>query len=362
VNGRKFDAQVVLTPKNSPRGQIMQNYILVRIVSMAGIDIGLFDYDRHNSIYFFVLNADEQIYLRYGGRDAEDSGTYHDLNSIELAMRAGLQQHELYKAGKLAKQPRPAPRFPQESPSLKKEVIERNRCVECHLIGDYGAQDQEQAGTLDKIKTMYPSPDLKTLGIHLDVPKGLLVGKVEGAAAQAGMQAGDLITAFQQTPVLTFGDLQYVYGKLDRNARQINLTVERAGQPKTLTVKLPLEWWYTDTSYRFWTIEPMVYFTSQPLAKEQKRQFKFKPDGFASTITEVDPLGASLKLHRLQKGDVIYAVNDVEASKLTRNVELYIKLTTRAGDSLKLKLLRDGQPMEMTVKTYRQYFRKQRTE
>ena len=340
----------------------MQNYVLVRIVTMAGIDLGLFDFDRHNSIYFFAMNADEQIYLRYGGRDAADGGTYHDLNSIELAMKAGLQQHALYNAGKLPKQPRPAPQFPPGIVSLKKEVIERNRCVECHLIADYGAQDQEKAGTLDKIKTMYPSPDLKTLGIQLDVPKGLIVGKAEGAATQAGMQAGDLITAFNQTPVLTFGDLQYAYGKLERNARQIKLSVERAGKPKTLTIKLPLEWWFTDTSYRYWTIEPIVYFTSQPLPDAQKRQRKFKADGFASTITDVDPLGESLKLHTLQKGDVIYAVNEVETSKLTRNVELYIKLTTHAGDSVKLKLLRDGQPLEMTVKTYRQYFRKQRTE
>jgi hypothetical protein len=362
VNGRKFDAQVVLTPKNSPRGQLMQQYVLARIVTMAGIDIGLFDFDRHNSIYFFVLNADEQIYLRYGGRDAEDGGTYLDLDSIELAMRHGLKQHELFKAGKLPRQPRPAPKFPQEIASLKKEVIERNRCIECHLIGDYGAQDLEKAGKLDKIKTLWPSPDLKTLGIHLDAPKGLLVGKAEGAAARAGMRAGDLITAFNQSPVLTFGDLQYVYGRLDRNAQRIKLTVERAGKPKTLTISLPIEWWYTDTSFRFWTVEPMVYFTSKPLAPDQKRKLNFKADGFASEVTEVDPLGESLKLHTLKAGDIIYAVEGVGSSKLTRNVELYIKLTARAGERVRLKLLREGKPMEMTLKTYRQYFRKQRTE
>jgi hypothetical protein len=137
VNGRKFDAQVVFTPKNSPRGQLMQQYVLARIVTMDGIDIGLFDYDRHNSIYYFVLNADEQIYLRYGGRDAEDAGTYLDLSSIELAMRLGLKQHESFNAGKLPKQQRPAPMFPQEIVSLKREIIDRNRCVERHLIGDY---------------------------------------------------------------------------------------------------------------------------------------------------------------------------------------------------------------------------------
>lgn len=340
----------------------MQQYVLARITTMTGINVGLFDYDRHNSIYFFAMNADEQIYLRYGGRDAEDAGTYHNLDSLTLALQAGLQQHELYKAGKLPKQPRPVPLYPQDIVSLKREVIDRNRCVECHLIGDYKAQDDELAGTLDKRRTMYPSPDVKTLGLHLDVPKGLVVGKVEGAAAQAGMQAGDLITAFNQTRVFTFGDLQYRYGKLERDARQIKLTVERQSRAKTLTLNLPPEWWYTDTSYRYWTIEPMVYFTAQPLSAAQKRQLKFKVDGFASEITEVDPLGASLKLHGLKKGDIVYAVNGVEASKLTRNAERHIKLALRAGDSAQLKVLRDGQPLELPLKTYRQYYRKQRTE
>jgi hypothetical protein len=33
----------VLTPKNSPRGQLLQQYVLARVVTMTGIDIGLFD-------------------------------------------------------------------------------------------------------------------------------------------------------------------------------------------------------------------------------------------------------------------------------------------------------------------------------
>jgi len=339
----------------------MQQFVLARITTMTGIDIALFDYDRHNSIYFFILNADEQIYLRYGGRDAEDAGTYHGLDSLELALKAGLRQHTLYNAGKLPKQPRPTPIYPQEIASLKREVIERNRCVECHLIGDYKAQDEEAADKLDKRRTMYPSPDLKTLGIHLDAPKGLVVGKAEGAAQSAGMQPGDLITAFNRTPVFTFGDLQYRYGKLERDARQIALTIERSGKAKTLALKLPVEWWYTDTSYRYWTIEPMVYFTTKPLMSDQRRKLGFRPDGFAGEVVECDPLGESLKLHTLKPGDIVYAVDGVEASKLTRNLELYIKLTARAGESVKLKLLRNGQPMEIRLKTYRQYFRKQRT-
>ena len=41
---------------------------------MDDVDVALFDRDWNNAIYYFVMNADEQIYLRYGGRDSQSVG------------------------------------------------------------------------------------------------------------------------------------------------------------------------------------------------------------------------------------------------------------------------------------------------
>src|SRR5215510_13133304 len=359
---------------------MMQKFVLARIVAMNGIDIGLFDYDRHNALYFFILNADEQIYLRYGGRDAEDAMTYLNLQSLELALRAGLDRHELYKQGKLAKQPRPAPLYPEEITLLKRNEIDRRRCVECHMIADYQAQQAEQAGKLDRPRMLYPSPDLKTIGIHLDVPKGLVIKKAEGAAAKAGMQSGDTITEIGGANVLTFGDLQYRYGKTDRNAQRIELTIDRAGERKSLSVELPAEWWLTDTGYRFWSVEPMLYFTTRPLTAEQKRMLNLPVRGFASEVVEpADPpaqfkkkpmAGRVAKIIKmadadpqaqsemLKPGDIITGVEGVQESGLTQNVERYIKLTKKAGDTITLDLLRDGKPTQIKQNTYRIFYRK----
>jgi hypothetical protein len=352
----------VLTKKDSPRGKLLQQYVLARVVTMAGIDIGLFDYDRHNSIYFFALNADEQIYLRYGGREPADPNTYLNLDSLELALQQGLRQHELYRAGKLLKQIRPAAFYPEQIESLKKNVIERNRCVECHLIGDYTAVDLEKAGKLDKRRVLYPSPDIKNLGIHLDVPNGLVVAEAIEAAARAGLTAGDRITALNGVPVLTFGDLQYQLGRLDRDAVQVRLTVDREGGPRTLTLILPEEWWYTDTAHRFWTVEPMVYFTTKALSAEQRREMGLPASGFQAEVIEVDPLAESLQLHLLKVGDIILEIDGATHSRYTRRPELHLKLTKRAGDGAAVKILREGKPIEMEVKTYRQHFRKERVD
>jgi S1-C subfamily serine protease len=102
--------------------------------------------------------------------------------------------------------------------------------VECHLIGDFQNIQREQEGTLDKLTQLYRSPDIKTIGIHLDVPKGLVVKEALGAVQAAGMKPGDRITKWNGTPVWTFGDVQYRYDKVDRQAKQVRIAVDRDGR------------------------------------------------------------------------------------------------------------------------------------
>ena len=87
---------------------------------------------------------------------------------------------------------------------------------------------------------MYRSPDIKTLGIDLDVPKGLVVKEVRDAAAGGRNESREIaLRQLNGTPVWTFGDLQYHYDKVDRSAEQIRITVERGGEPIDLPVALP---------------------------------------------------------------------------------------------------------------------------
>lgn len=160
---------------------------------MVGIDVGLYDFDRHNAIYFFIVSPDERIYLRYGGRDALSADSYLDLDSFALALEAGLAEHERWQAGALPVRARPTTLFPREMERLREVELDRGRCVECHMIGDYAAVDKELAGTLDKPRDMFRSPDVRDIGIHLDVPRGLVVERADGAAREAGLRAGDRV-------------------------------------------------------------------------------------------------------------------------------------------------------------------------
>lgn len=325
---------------------------------MEKIDIGHWQFDRHTSLYYFITNADQYIYLRYGGRDAEAAESYLSLDSLELALQQGLQQHALYQQGKLPPQQRGEPRYPRDIPGLQYNVIVQRNCVECHHIADYEAQHLESIGQLDKLRTMFAYPDIRTVGLHLDVPRGLVLERATGAAADAGLQSGDQIVAIHGTPVLTFGDLQFEYDKIPRDAEQVSLAVERAGKTVPANIVLPPRWWYYDVGFRYWSIDPLVYFESQPLSAADKQSLGLPPDGLASRVTAVDSIGTSFGLHALQIGDVIAAVDGVTEDKLAHHVMLYLRLNVTPGQSAQLTVLRDGARLEMELKTKRQFYRK----
>lgn len=325
---------------------------------MDEVDIGLFDRDWNNTLYYFILNADEQIYLRYGGRDSASPDSYLNLSSLELALGQGLDLHRRYQKGELPKTERPKPAFPREIPLLVERTFARNQCVECHLIGDYQNVHREQNGTLDKAVHMYRSPDIKTLGIHLDVPRGLVVKESRDAAQAAGMKAGDSITALNGTPVWTFGDVQYRLDKVDRSADSLHVRVDRAGEAVDLAISLPRRWWWTDLRFRNWTIDPRLFFDTRELTETEKRKHGLPADGFASEVTHVDMFAAMTNSHALKVGDIVFGVDGVERDEVANTADFYIKLRKKAGDSAALDVIRDGKRMKMPLRTYRMSFRK----
>lgn len=330
---------------------------------MTGIDIGLYDFDRHFSIYYFAVSPDEQIYLRYGGRDARSPDSYLDLDSLGLALEAGLEQHQRWKRGELPRTERPAPKLPRDIETLRQEEMTGDRCVECHMISDYEITEKEAAGTLDKPRDMFRSPDIRDIGIHLDVPKGLVVEKVSAAAREAGLLSGDTIVAIGGTPVLTFGDLLHVYDRLERSSTELSLVVERRASPAAtarvdLELQLPRLWWAHDLKHRRWSVDPVVYFESEPLTAERKSALGLEVEGFACEVTKVRSWAKVLGTHSLEVGDIVASVDGVETDSLATSCGLYIQLRVRAGDSVDLGILRNGERMTTRLNTHRQHFRK----
>jgi len=325
---------------------------------MDTVDIGLFEYDRNNTLYFFLMNADEQIYMRYGGRDSRSPDSYLNLASLAVAAEKGLELHQQYKEGKLPKAERPKPAFPREYSMLVERTFARNACVECHLIGDFQNLHREKDGTLDKLVHLFRSPDIRTLGIELDVPKGIVVKSTSGPAEAAGMRAGDRIAKWEGDVVWTFGDLQHRYNKVPRTAKSVKVTVDRAGAAQELTIALPVRWWWTDTRYRQSSVEPRSYFEDRALTAEERTKWNLPADGFASMVKYVSSMAQSVQAHDLKVGDIILSVDGKTHDENADTASLYIVLHKTPGDTGTLEVLRDGQKITMPLKTIRMSFRK----
>lgn len=335
----------------------------MRVTDLTGIDIGLYDYDRHFSIYFFAVSPDEQIYLRYGGRDADSADSYLDLDALVLALEAGLEQHQLWQNDALPKAERPQPKFPRNIETLRAaEMTADNkpigRCIECHMVADYEVVEKEAAGTLDKPRDIFRSPDIRAIGIHLNVPSGLVVAETTGPAAAGGLLAGDKILAIENVPVLTFGDFLYIYDRVDRTSTELSLTVERQTSRLELNLELPRRWWVHDLKFRRWSVDPVTDFDSEPLTAERKSQLGLGAQSFACEVTRTRHWAATLDYHSLEVGDVILSVNGIGADPLATNCALYIQLRVRAGESVTLGVMRDGEHIDTVLNTQRKHFRK----
>ncbi len=348
----------MLSPPDSPLGKQLRNYVCVRIIRMDNVDIGLFEHDRNNTLYFYLLNADEQIYMRYGGRDSRAAESYLSLDSLALAAAKGLELHKLYNEGKLPKTPRPKADSPRNYSMLVDRTFKANACVECHLIGDFQNLHREKDGTLDKLVHLFRSPDIRTIGIELDVPKGLVVKQTTGPAEAAGMKAGDRIAKVEGDIVWTFADLQHRYDKVPRASKTVTMTVEREGGAQDLKISLPVRWWWTDTRYRQSSIEPRSYFDDRALTADEKAKLGLPADGFASQVKYVSSMAYSVQAHDLKVGDIIIGIDGKQRDEHADTASLYIVLHKTPGDTGTLEVLRDGKKIAMPLKTIRMSFRK----
>ncbi|GAA0760760.1 DegQ family serine endoprotease [Ideonella azotifigens] len=170
-------------------------------------------------------------------------------------------------------------------------------------------------------------------------PEGALVAKVEkgSAAAKAGVQAGDVITAVDGRPVRESGTLPSLIG-LAAPGDKVALTVWREGKQHTLDAKLdgvPSERGLQAKAGSGEADGPQLGLALRDLNKAEKREA-----GVAQGLLIEDTEGAAARAG-IQAGDVLLAVNgrpvqtldDVRAV-LKQHPKQVALLVKRDGDTL----------------------------
>ncbi|MCA9186679.1 MAG: PDZ domain-containing protein [Planctomycetales bacterium] len=350
----------------------LSEFICVRIVQANGLDLQLFQYDYDQSFAAFFMNGDNTIYGRYGTRSHQtESEDDVALEGFSYALDEALTLHRAYpdNAKQLAgKQTRVAPAFtvPEEYPLLKGRYTDRlnydgevaKSCIHCHQLGEAIRDDYWRKHEPIPTDILFSYPHPKTLGLIID-PKtcATVKGVVPGSAAEkAGFQVGDRITTFDDQPVLSIADLQWVLHHAS-SSNSIRTVVRRGEQERVLQLALADGWRERgDISWRAtsWSLRRMTTggMKLQELDDEQRRELGLDDNAMGLRVEHLGQYGAHAlaKNSGFQQGDVLVAVDG--DTTVQRESDLFARLIRQhqAGDEVPFTVLRDGNRLDLPLK------------
>jgi len=162
--------------------------------------------------------------------------------------------------------------------------------------------------------------------VDLGTMEGIYIAKVieEGAAADAGLKEGDVITHIDGQKVKTFGELQNIIAQ-KRPGDKINLTYLRNKSKKTATLILKNE--KGNTKVVTGTVDLDVlggHF--KPLTDAQKEQLNI---GYGLQVTKIS--GGKLKDAGVPQGFIIQRVND-ESIKAIEDLQKIVKEASKSKE------------------------------
>src|SRR5262245_48044521 len=110
---------------------------------MRGVNLNVFDFDYDLTWVSFFLNADEQVYGRFGGRTPESASAYLKLEGLRYAMSHALETHRRAIDGKKPMH-RPPMRTVEQFPAADR--LPSKACVHCHHVYDFRREDLQTKG------------------------------------------------------------------------------------------------------------------------------------------------------------------------------------------------------------------------
>jgi hypothetical protein len=344
VDCQGFDEQVVRLDREI--ADLASEFVLARVVNMRGVNLDVFAFDYDLTWAAFFLGADEQVYGRFGGRDAESADKYLALAALKHAMRAALEAHK---------------RAPQEAPAAAGKAVrtvERyaaagrmrpSQCIHCHQVYDFRREDLKAAGkwSLDEV-WVYPLPE--NVGFTVDPSRGDRVKAVRerAAAARAGLRAGDVIKSLNGIPVASFADVQHALHRSPASGR-VAVVWEREGQERSGELELAAGWRKTDISWRpsMWGLEPAAGVTGRDLSADGRKRLRLSEKALAARQGDFVPPAAQAA--GLRPGDVIVGVDDKALEMTAAQFNAYIRVTYKVGDKVTYNVIRDGQRVNVAL-------------
>jgi hypothetical protein len=328
-----------------PVDELANQFVRVRLTSIPKLDLRRFEFDCDLTWYVFLLNADETIYGRYGGRDAKSADSRLSMKGLHYAMSRALEAH---------KSP-PPPTKLAGSPMTPENLSagkDHKGCIHCHNVKEFERAEAIRAGTWDReSRWVYPLPE--NIGIILDVDIGNRVNAVtkNSPADLVGLRSGDLITNLNDLPVASFADVSYALHKAATSG-QLPMRYLRAGKTETVKLTLSSGWRKTNLTWRPSLLEiiPSVAFSGDDLTAAEK--MKLGLPAKRAAFRQGDPVHYTLAKAGFQAGDIIVGFDDHTANGKLTDLLAVIRQNYLVGDSMTVHIFRNekAQTIKLALK------------
>jgi serine protease Do len=293
----------------------------------------------------FFLNADEEVYARYGARDAQSPDSRQSLDGLRYTMQSVLAMHE-------SKEKSFAPRA-AESPKYVRQIagtFRGRRCFHCHQVKEVLNADLRRQGKWERDSAWrYPLPD--NLGLFLELHRGNVVEKVapKSPAAQLGLVKGDVIRRLGGIPVHSLADIQL---GLERAPRKgvVALSWERQGKTRSGELSLPEGWRKSDITWRpsMQRLVPTFPLDGNDLKAEEKKALGLDVKQLAFRQRPQVPSRA--REAGIRPGDIILGVDDRPFPGMDGyGLDRYVRREYLVGDRVTINVLREGKRLSVPL-------------
>jgi S1-C subfamily serine protease len=296
------------------------------------------------------VNADNQVYGRYGGRDAKSADSRNTLAGLRYAMEAALRAHRNLS-------PPVATGGSAATGGKQPLYIERvaaargvNGCIHCHQAKELLRQQEVNAtGKWDRDQRwVYPLPE--NVGITLDLDRGGLVKNVTpgSPADKAGIEAGDTVVQMNGLAVHSFADAQYALHKAPVKGA-IPLVWQRGGQQHQAKLSVVEGWKKTNITWRpsLMDLLPSLPLFGTDLTAAEKQKLGLPNERLA--FRQDAPVPLSMEKRGVRENDVILGIDDLKLDMSADEFLGYVRQSHLIGDRITLNLLRAGKRVNVPI-------------
>jgi predicted metalloprotease with PDZ domain len=313
-------------------------------VRIQGADLNLFEFDYDCTWFAFMLNADEHIYGRYGGRDAKGPDDRMSLAGFRFSLQAALDAHQQVRP---ASKPRNARAFRVDDyPAAK--GMERG-CIHCHQTWEYRRSYLKSQGKWSKDEVwVYPLPE--NIGLTLEIDRGnhvLSVAK-NSPADRAGVRAGDAVKTINSVSIASFADASYALHKSPAEGA-VSITWEHDGKTQSANLALAAGWRRTNVTWRpsMLDILPSISLSGEDLSAAEKKSLGLAPARLA--FRQDAKVHKSMADAGVRSGDVIVGVDSQELDMSMTEFFAYIRRNYLIGEKVQLNVVRNGKKVDLPL-------------